>query len=148
MASKLSMLAKLGNFKDLTSVFDSEEEKPKPTDKEKKEEDKRKEAQQLAEEERKKKHQKAEYQREKVRENIRQKYGIEKPSGKTDRKVLVDQIAKDYDMTEEDAKALQVQMSKDAVERLESKEKIEKKLDRRRKKMEMKQQVTEKCPVQ
>eukprot|EP00088_Acartia_fossae_P049889 TRINITY_DN5532_c0_g1_i1.p1 TRINITY_DN5532_c0_g1~~TRINITY_DN5532_c0_g1_i1.p1 ORF type:complete len:149 (-),score=53.91 TRINITY_DN5532_c0_g1_i1:144-590(-) len=148
MASKLAMLAKLADMKDLTSgIFGSDEKEPEPpSEKELKEEEKRKEAQKLAEEERKKAHLKQEYQREKVRENIRQKYGIEKKASSKDKvdRNRIAELAKDYGLDEDTTKEWESKVKEDAEQREASKQKIEKKLETRRKKKEMK----EKCHPQ
>ncbi|XP_023329117.1 complexin-2 [Eurytemora carolleeae] len=110
MASKLAMLAKLTDLKELTGFGGSDEPKKEPpTQKERKDEEKRKEAQRQAEEERRKRHQQEEYQREKVRETIRQKYGIKKPAenSKAKKKEMVAEVAKDYNLSVEDARQLE-----------------------------------------
>jgi len=144
MASKLAMLAKLADFKDL-GLGGSEETKEPPSEKELKDEEKRKLALEQAEKERKKRHQKEEYQREKVRDNIRQKYGIQKPQAKTDKKkAVIDEVVEEYGLDADSTRELNARMQKDAEERAKSRDKIDKKMDRRRQKKEMK----EKCQVQ
>ena len=80
-----------------------------------KEEDKRKQAQKAAEEERKKKHVQEEYQREKKRQEIRDKYGIAKKGNnskdKSKDKDLLEEIKKDYGMTDLEARELQRKMN-------------------------------------
>merc|ERR1719376_1485188 len=116
-------------------MFKSEDsEKVPPSEKELREEDKRKQAQKDAEEERKKRHIKEEYQREKVRQEMRDKYGIQKKStggGKTKTAVL-EEIKKDYGLTDQDARALQQKVSEDAAQREAAKAKVDKKMETRK----------------
>ena len=78
-----------------------------------KEEDKRKAAQKAAEDERKKKHVHEEYQREKKRQEIRDKYGIAKKgnNSKDKNKDLLEEIKKDYGMSDLEARELQRKMN-------------------------------------
>ena len=78
-----------------------------------KEEDKRKQAQKAAEDERRKKHVQEEYQREKKRQEIRDKYGIAKKgnNSKDKGKDLLEEIKKDYGMTDLEARELQRKMN-------------------------------------
>ena len=80
------------------------------------EEDKRKKAEKAAEDERRKRHVQDEYQREKKRQEIRDKYGIQKKgsNGKDKKKDqdLVEEIKKDYGMSDLEARELQQKMKK------------------------------------
>merc|ERR1712062_930612 len=132
MASKL--LSKMVTSK-IDGIFktDSDDEKTPPTDKELKEEDKRKQAQKTAEDERKKKHVQEEYQREKKRQEIRDKYGIAKKSNssssKDKSKDLLEEIKKDYGMSDLEARELQRKMNEETEERDATKQKVDKKME-------------------
>merc|ERR1712087_821568 len=118
MASKL--LSKMVSSK-IDGIFkaDSDDEKTPPTQKELKVEDKRKAAQKAAEDERKKKHVQEEYQREKKRQEIRDKYGIAKKgnNSKDKSKDLLEEIKKDYGMSDLEARELQRKMNEETEER-------------------------------
>ena len=60
---------------------------------------------------RKKKHIDDEYQREKKRQEIRDKYGIQKkPESTKDKQKVLNEMKKEYGMSEEDASELQKKM--------------------------------------
>merc|ERR1712215_270800 len=105
----------------------------------------------MGEEERKKRHVKEEYQREKVRQEMRDKYGIQKKStggGKTKTAVL-EEIKKDYGLTDQDARALQQKVSEDAAQREAAKAKVDKKMETRKMKKEIKKDLgVDKCKQQ
>merc|ERR1712038_349914 len=129
---------------------DSDDEKTPPTQKELKEEDKRKQAQKAAEEERKKKHVQEEYQREKKRQEIRDKYGIQKKGNNTKDKNkdkdLLEEIKKDYGMTDLEARELQRKMKEESEERDAAKQKVDKKMETRALKKEIKKDLgVDKC---
>merc|ERR1712050_206299 len=106
---------------------DSDDEKTPPTQKELKEEDKRKQAQKAAEDERRKKHVQEEYQREKKRQEIRDKYGIAKKgnNSKDKGKDMLEEIKKDYGMTDLEARELQRKMNEETEQRDATKKKME-----------------------
>ena len=75
------------------------------------EDEKRKQALKDAELDRKKKHIDDEYQREKKRQEIRDKYGIQKkPESTKDKQKVLNEMKKEYGMSEEDASELQKKM--------------------------------------
>ena len=135
-----------------------------------KEEDKRKQAQKAAEEERKKKHVQEEYQREKKRQEIRDKYGIAKKgnNSKDKNKDLLEEIKKDYGMSDLEARELQRKMNEvlilglgfvnsfivvfftqETEERDATKKKVDKKMETRALKKEMKKDLgVDKCKQQ
>merc|ERR1712008_58454 len=97
-----------------------------------------------------KKHVKEEYQREKVRQNIRDKYGIEKKqtTKKADKPTaeMLEEIKKEYGMDDEDAKTLKDKMAKDAADREAAKDKVEQKMEVRKMKKELKKDLgVDKC---
>merc|ERR1711953_1542606 len=152
MASKL--LSKMVSSK-IDGIFkgDSDDEKTPPTDKELKEEDKRKKEQKAAEDERKKKHVQEEYQREKKRQEIRDKYGIAKKGNnskdKSKDKDLLEEIKKDYGMTDLEARELQRKMNEESEERDATKKKVDKKMENRALKKEIKKDLgVDKCKQQ
>ena len=74
-------------------------------------EEKRKQAIKEAELERRKKQIDDEYQREKKRQEIRDKYGIEKKqTGTKDKMKMINDMKKEYGMSDEDARELQQKM--------------------------------------
>merc|ERR1712228_733835 len=115
-----------------------------------KEEEKRKQAQKDAEEERKKRHVKEEYQREKVRQEMRDKYGIQKKNtGSRPKTEVLEEIKKDYGMNDKDARALQQKISEDAAQREAAKAKVDKKMETRQLKKELKKDPgVDKCKQQ
>ena len=75
------------------------------------EEEKRKKALKDAELERKKQHIDEEYQREKKRQEIRDKYGIQKKAQSSkDKQKVLDEMKKEYGMSDADARELQQKM--------------------------------------
>ena len=150
MAASLSILSKvLGNK--VENLFKQEECEKVPTEKELRNEEKRKLAQKEAEEERRKKHVKEEYQREKLRQEMRDKYGITKKNvgvGKPKTAVL-EEIKKDYGMNDKDARALQQKLSEDAAQREAAKAKVDKKMETRKMKKDIKKDLgVDKCKQQ
>ena len=136
-----------------------------------KEEDKRKAAQKAAEDERKKKHVQEEYQREKKRQEIRDKYGIAKKgnNSKDKSKDLLEEIKKDYGMSDLEARELQRKMNEvllldlkfviifitiffftqETEERDATKKKVDKKMETRALKKEIKKDLgVDKCKQQ
>jgi len=128
---------------------------PADLEKARKEEKKKEEAQRAYEEERRKQQDKKEYQREKMRENIRQKYGIEKPkdakgkssSKKADPSALED-VKKEYNMSETDFAEFKQKVRADEEEQERKGQKFEKKLERRAQKKELKKSVQDSCKTQ
>merc|ERR1712183_1081789 len=150
MAASLSILSKVVGNK-VEGLFKSDEpEKSPPSEKELKDEEKRKLAQKEAEEERKKRHVKEEYQREKVRQEMRDKYGIQKKStGGRPKTEVLEEIKKDYGMNDKDARALQQKISEDAAQREAAKAKVDKKMETRKMKKEIKKDLgVDKCKQQ
>merc|ERR1711874_39714 len=146
----LNLLSKVVGNK-VEGLFKSDEpEKSPPSEKELKDEEKRKLAQKEAEEERKKKHVKEEYQREKVRQEMRDKYGIQKKSsGGKPKTAVLEEIKKDYGMNDEDARVLQQKVSEDAAQREAAKAKVDKKMETRKMKKEIKKDLgVDKCKQQ
>merc|ERR1711874_744054 len=138
----LNLLSKVVGNK-VEGLFKSDEpEKSPPSEKELKDEEKRKLAQKEAEEERKKKHVKEEYQREKD--------GIQKKSsGGKPKTAVLEEIKKDYGMNDEDARALQQKVSEDAAQREAAKAKVDKKMETRKMKKEIKKDLgVDKCKQQ
>lgn len=81
------------------------------------EEEKRKQALKDAELERRKKHIDEEYQREKRRQEIRDKYGIQKKNQTAkDKQKVLDDMKKEYGMSDADARVLQQKMSQVNIE--------------------------------
>jgi len=147
----MSMLTSLvgSEVRELTSAFrsDDKEEDPDAKEKSKKEEEKREQAIQQQQEERRKKFEKEQYQREKMRQNLRDKYGIQKKeSGPS--KSAVESVKKDYNMGAEEARKFDQAIAQDQSRRSQANEKIEKKLERREKKKAMKRQMTDSCKTQ
>merc|ERR1712243_29449 len=85
------------------------------------------------------------YQREKVHEDIREKYGIvkklsPKKNVKSDIAVLYELKVK-YGMEDEDARELQNKMNNEAMETQAAKEKVDKKMEVRKKKKKIRENL-------
>ena len=93
-----------------------------------------------------------EYQREKVRQEMRDKYGIQKKggaSGKKDKAAVLDEIKKDYGMSDMDARALQKKLSDEEAQRDAAKAKVDQKMETRKLKKEIKKDLgVDKCKQQ
>merc|ERR1711915_1053627 len=103
-----------------------------------------------AELDRKKKHIDDEYQREKKRQEIRDKYGIQKKSESVkDKQKVLNEMKKEYGMSDEDASELQKKMFQDQEDRDRTKAKVDKKMEKRAMKKELKKDLgVDKCKQQ
>ena len=88
-----------------------------------------------------------------MRENIRQKYGIEKKTpdstgaAKKDLEAI-QELKKDYNMTEEEFAEFRAKVVADQEEKARKEEKFDKKLKQRAAKKELKQGVKDSCKQQ
>merc|ERR1719397_691222 len=137
--AKFSLLKSVvgSQLNDITSAFGSDEKEEESTPKDKKAEEKRALALKQAQDERKKKHEKEQYQREKMRQNLRDKYGIKKTTSGPSSSA-VEEVKKSYNMDQDEAKQFDQAIAQDEARRLHNTEKIDKKLQKRQAKKELK----------
>ena len=127
---------------EMGSILKTEDEGlPSVKDMGEKEEDNLTQADTDAEEERRKRIMQEDYQVEKLRQNIKDKYGIQKEGDKAQAKkrmAALEKIKKDYNLSKSEVRDLKLDDGQDETERDTTKKKEEEKTEKRRVKKEVK----------